>query len=222
MPNVSVNLSGAGTIVGDATYTGRLTAAGLSLSIDGTAGTPAINRTTDPDTGIHWDPGGNYLRLDAGGAFNFGVTAASCQSITGHTMNAGMTTTTLTANSTATFNSLASFNDRVNLGNRVVDIPAVGSTISPLGSPLVRITLSAGSIASTATPFITDGVEGQELHLLRSTDAGNLTLSDETIIAGTNLRLDGGTVVLGPRDSIKFRWLGALGDWVEVSRVNAL
>ena len=74
MPSFAYDFAGFGVInatsiatSGAATIGGRTTTAGLSLSIDGNATTPAINRTTDPNTGIHWDSGGDNLRLDAAG-----------------------------------------------------------------------------------------------------------------------------------------------------------
>lgn len=105
---------------------------------------------------------------------------------------------------------------------RTVDIAAVGTAISQNGSALVRVTLSAGAIVSTATPFIADGSDGQEIWLCRHSDAGALTLSDEGTLAGSNLRLSANTIALGPRDVIGLRFLTAIGDWVQFSYVNVL
>ncbi len=106
---------------------------------------------------------------------------------------------------------------------RTVDIDAAADTISVSGSSVVRVTLSAGSIVITAAPFIANGsVDGQELEIIRHSDAGDLTLPDETTTAGSNLRLGAATRVLGPRDSLKLRWVAAVGDWLETAYVNAL
>lgn len=206
------------TVDGALTVGGRTTSAGFTSSIDGSVGTPAINRSDDLDTGIYWDVDG-YIRFATNGAFTFGLTGGTVQSIGAHTMNAA-----LTANSSASFNGLVTYSDRFARTPRLVDIDNAADTVAVAGAtgPVVRITLSLGAIVSTAAPFMADGVDGQEIELIRSTDAGTLTINDETTVAGSNLRLSSATFVMGPRDSILLRFVSAIGDWVEVSRVNAL
>lgn len=105
---------------------------------------------------------------------------------------------------------------------RLANIPTAGTAISTAGTPLVRVTLSAGSISSTAAPLLADGSEGQEICLVRDDDAGNFTISDQATLANTNVRLSATTIVLGPRDAICLKFLSDLGDWVQVSQVNNL
>lgn len=64
------------TTTGNVTIGGRTTTAGLSLSIDGDATTPAINRTTDTNTGFYWDSGGDNLRAIANGGAVHAFSAA--------------------------------------------------------------------------------------------------------------------------------------------------
>jgi hypothetical protein len=107
---------------------------------------------------------------------------------------------------------------------RTVDIDNVADTIATGGSSVVRVTLSLGSIVINGggAAFLANGDDGQEIEIVRHTDAGNLTLPDETTTAGSNLRLGAATLVLGPRDSARFRFITAIGDWVLVSTINAL
>lgn len=72
MPNLAQNLSGITaaslTITGDATISGRTTAAGFTSSTNGTVGTPAYNFSSDVDCGIYHSGVANRYELAAGGA----------------------------------------------------------------------------------------------------------------------------------------------------------
>lgn len=195
------------------TQDGNLTmSTGRKLILDN-SGTPTdlpLQFNGDPNTGIGWDSA-DYMRMYSGGTFAFGLVAGTPRSITAHTFD-----------STATFNGVATFAKASVHSILGVDIDNVADTISPTGNNYgtIAITLSAGSISSTAAPLIADGTNGQTLTLIRSTDAGNFTISDQATLANSNLRLSTSTFAMGSRDSITLRFIN--GDWHELYRTNAL
>lgn len=184
---------------------GRTRAPGFDASSAGDATTPAFRLGTTGSNGV-------FL----GAANRPAISAGGGEKQRWDTFQVGMLDH-LVLSSGVNFNS----NGTIYHTPRVVDVDAAADIIAPGGSNLVRVTLSAGAIVSTAAPFIADGSDGQIITLVRHTDAGTLTLNDETVTAGSNLRLSA-AAVLGPRDSLILRFVSAIGDWVEVGRVNAL
>lgn len=197
-------LSGFGSISADSVTATNNVSGARFLAGDGTAAAPSFAFTSDTDTGMHRDSA-NVVRIDAAGGYvaNFGAGA-------------------MTIAGSLFVNSYVQFVGAMLNTSRTVNIDAAADTISTAAasSSVVRVTLSLGSIASTAAPFLADGVDGQEIHICRHSDAGDLTLSDEGTVAGSNMRLGAATRVLGPRDVIGLRYLSSVGDWVEFAYAN--
>jgi hypothetical protein len=104
---------------------------------------------------------------------------------------------------------------------RTVDIDAVGDTVATSGSSAVIVTLSAGNITPTSTPFIADGTSGQEIAIINGDAADILTLTDEGGMAGSNLQLGAATRALGPGDVLVLRYTSVpTTDWYEVAFTN--
>jgi hypothetical protein len=175
---------------------GSLTAAGnitadRFLAGDGTSSLPAFSYVNDPDTG-DYRSGANSVR-------RVGGTALIMES-------SGSTLVTFVS---TTIGGLLQTNAGRVVVPRTVDIDAVTDTISITStlSELVIVTMSLGSITPTSTPFMANGTDGQSIILVRDDDAGNLVLTDEATMAGSNLRLGPATTLtLGPRCSARFRY----------------
>jgi hypothetical protein len=104
---------------------------------------------------------------------------------------------------------------------RTVDIDAVGDTIATSGGSTVTVTLSAGNITPTSTPFLANGTVGQEIWIINGDTADTLTLTDEGGMAGSNLQLGGATRALGPGDGIGLRYTDVpTADWYEIAFYN--
>lgn len=84
---------------------------------------------------------------------------------------------------------------------------------------------ASATLRVNATPTIADGRDGQRCRLTNVDSAGNTKLSveDETVTAGTNLRVStaatcplclAGTCALDTRDSVEFTFNSTLGDWI--------
>lgn len=87
---------------------------------------------------------------------------------------------------------------------------------------MVQIDNSTGApLTLTSTPTIAGGLDGQELTIINVDSADNVILQNETVLAGSNLRLAGAAnLTLGPRDSVTLRYNAALGDWIQVAASN--
>lgn len=202
MANFSYDFAGGGAFRADSiVVTGNVSGARF-LAGDGTQALPAYAYAADPDTGLYRDAS-NSNRIVAGGTVT--QTSTAGQTLVGASLFIQQYLQ-LTGAFIETF--------------RAVDVATVGAVIAVgVASSNVRVTMSAGSIASTAAAFLADGADGQEIWLHRSTDAGVLTLSDEATIAGTNLRLVAATIALGPRDVVGFKWNPTVADWVQIAPV---
>lgn len=102
---------------------------------------------------------------------------------------------------------------------RTVDIDAAGDTIDvSFGlQEIVEVTLSAGNITSTATPFMANGDNGQEITIVNVDATDTLTLPDEATTPGSNLELRAGTRVLAAAGGyIRLRYSTALSAWHEI------
>lgn len=105
-----------------------------------------------------------------------------------------------------------------------ISITAVGNSITAAqldDAEELTIALPSGSIVSTATPMIADGlVTGQRIVVRGVTAGATWTLSDEGTVAGSNLRLGAATRAIGQRDSLELWWDGT--DWCEEGFNNVL
>ncbi|HYX71955.1 MAG TPA: hypothetical protein VE732_04235 [Nitrososphaera sp.] len=100
---------------------------------------------------------------------------------------------------------------RAVIANTIVDrIPI------PVKSGLVIVN-PVSSITMRATPTFTNGLaDGQELTVINKHAANTLTIQDESMLRGSNLRLTAASVKLRAYDSICLLWLG--GKWNEISQ----
>jgi hypothetical protein len=100
-------------------------------------------------------------------------------------------------------------------------ITAVTDTI-PITASVIRLNNTAGASVTlgSTVPVMADGVNGQTITLFNSS-AQNVVLPDETVTAGSNLRLPGGvSLTLGQRDVVTLLFNSNLGDWIAVSNSN--
>lgn len=99
---------------------------------------------------------------------------------------------------------------------RTADIVAVGTTVAVAGQEVVEFDLSAGSIVSTAAPFMADGAAMDRIRLRNIHATNTLTLATDGAPA-TNLRLRAATRVLsGGGGYIDLEFSATLGLWCEV------
>ena len=92
---------------------------------------------------------------------------------------------------------------------------AVLTAGTPLTVSSSVVTVSAAApVTITSTPTIVSGEDGERV-LLVNTGANAITLQDETVLAGSNLRLRAGTVTLAQYGAIEVIYLA--GDWVQVT-----
>jgi hypothetical protein len=193
------SITTTGAISGAAiTGTGRITGAGFTSSITGAAGTPSYNWSADPTLGLY----------DAAGKFT--VVASGT-----HQLEANASFWRTDGNPLSIV-GISRHDAAFRMVSRVVDIAAVGSTVSPVGAPVVELTLSAGAIVSTAAPFMIDGSTDQEITLQNMDSADALTLANDGGTA-TNLRLLAATRVLAPLGGyLKLRFSATSGLWQEI------
>jgi hypothetical protein len=90
-----------------------------------------------------------------------------------------------------------------------------------LAGSLMPLT-SAGAVSvgtASSTPILPNGYPGQELTLL-NTGASNITFTDQSIMANSNLRLLANTIALTPFASLKLVFSGYVGDWIQVGPLS--
>jgi hypothetical protein len=77
---------------------------------------------------------------------------------------------------------------------------------------------TGGAVTDSNTPTIGDGSDGQICYLMNVDSADTITLKDEAVTAGTNLRLPGKVnFAMAPRDTLTLMYSSALGDWITLS-----
>lgn len=80
---------------------------------------------------------------------------------------------------------------------------------------------TGASLTLISTPTIANGQDGQYITLINVDSADNIVLQNETVLAGSNLRLAGAAnLTLGPRDSVTLMFSSALGDWIQTAASN--
>lgn len=73
------------------------------------------------------------------------------------------------------------------------------------------------SLTLTSTPTIPNGTDGQFLVLTNTSTTNTLTLQDEAVLPGSNLRLGGSNLALAPRQSAHLAFNASLNDWVRIN-----
>lgn len=97
-------------------------------------------------------------------------------------------------------------------------VPVAGTTITP-GATHQQFLLG-GAVTMTAIPNIANGRSGQLL-LLSNNGSFNLTLQDETSLAGSNVRgIGGADVVIPPRSVVGFIYSAEWADWLQLWPVS--
>lgn len=208
MPNLSVNISGSGAVVADSiTATGDIQGAIVrgttALEFPAHPTNPGVRCITDTDTGIG-RTAANEIDIIANGASRLYVSNAQI---------AGDSTV-----EAVFLGFLESRGGRIKT-KRAQDITAAGNTIDPVAGlqEIIEVTLSAGNITITATPFIANGADGQELMIVNVDATNTLTLPDEATTPGSNLELRAATRDLAAAGGyIRLRYSSALSAWHEV------
>ena len=96
-----------------------------------------------------------------------------------------------------------------------VELDAVGDTIPVTATTIALNNTSGGTLTLSSTPIIPDGLDGQRVILL-NVSANTVALRDESVLAGSNLRLLAGTRNIAQYGSMLLIWSEALSAWVEV------
>lgn len=101
-------------------------------------------------------------------------------------------------------------------------LAAAGNTIVSTARAVDLDNSTGASLTMTSTPTIAVGVsDGQMLRLTNVDTADNIVLQDESVAAGTALRLTGAAnLTLGPRDSVDFRWKASTSEWWACASAN--
>lgn len=201
--NLRGMLSGFGSVTAaSVTTTGNITTTGGYIEFPADAAAPRVRCVTDTDTGIGRDAA-NELAIFGGGTASVLVT--NLQMVTG------------TSCESVFLGEMESRSKRVRT-SRTQDITAATDTLTvSTGQEVIEVTLSAGNITITSTPFIANGDAGQEITIVNADATDTLTLPDEATTAGSNLELRAATRVLAAAGGyIKLRYSTALAAWHEI------
>jgi hypothetical protein len=77
---------------------------------------------------------------------------------------------------------------------------------------------TGGAVTVSPTPTIADGADGQVCIVMNVDSADTITLKDEAVAAGTNLRLPSHVnYAMAPRDTLTLMFSSALADWITVA-----
>jgi hypothetical protein len=114
---------------------------------------------------------------------------------------------------------VASSSATFTLGGRIVHRGENPGTISarvPIATATSLVLLSTSAhVTMSATPTFADGLADYQEILAYNQGAGDpITLQDESVLPGSNLRLAAGTITLRYKDSIRLLWV--YGRWVQV------
>ena len=77
---------------------------------------------------------------------------------------------------------------------------------------------TGGAVTDSNTPTVGDGSDGQVCIIVNVDSADTITLKDEAVTAGTNLRLPSHVnYAMAPRDTLTILYSSALGDWITIA-----
>jgi hypothetical protein len=77
---------------------------------------------------------------------------------------------------------------------------------------------TGGAVTDSNAPTVGDGSDGQVCIIVNVDSADTITLKDEAITAGTNLRLPGKvSYAMAPRDTLTLLYSSTLADWITVA-----
>jgi hypothetical protein len=169
---------------------------------------------------------GDVLGNSCVGTYGAGVTANRvCFRAATHT-GAGTVNTSTGISIEALTATLASIGlsnaDTTMYPSPAVQNVAAGTAITVDGT---KIKLTAtGATVMTAVPTIATPASSREQYVcLTNVDTADaITLQDQGTLAGSNLRLSGVTVVLGPRDTLCLNYDPTVGDWIEWDLTNVV
>lgn len=192
--------SGGAASFSSVTATGNISTTAGYIEFPADAAGPRVRCATDTDTGIGRDAA-NQVTLWSNGTATARTASLQFQVIGSAELTA--------------FGRVENRAER-RRSKRSVDITAVGSTVAVGGAEVVEIDLSVASVTSTATPFISDGGDGDTILLLNIHATRTLTLANDGGTA-TNLRLRSATRVLAAAGGyLHLRYSGTTGLWQEI------
>jgi hypothetical protein len=101
-------------------------------------------------------------------------------------------------------------------------IASGGATTLTCSATFIEIDYpTGGAVTVSNNPTIGDGQDGQFCIIVNVDSADTITLRDEAVSAGSNLRLPtAANLALGPRDNITLLYSSALGDWINIGVAN--
>jgi len=208
MPSFAYDFAGFGvvnatSVTSSGPITGTVVKGTTALEYPLNASAPGVRCTQEPDTGFGCDAA-NEVAIFGGGVASVLVTASQMLTV---------------ATTEAVFLGEHETRNKKVRTKRTQDIAAAGATIDPgLGlQEVVEVTLSAGNITITSTPFIANGDDGQELTIVNVDATDTLTIPDEATTPGSNTELRAATRALAPAGGyLKLRFSTALAAWHEV------
>ncbi len=206
MPNLSVNISGYSNIEAESiTATGRITGAGFTSSVAGSAATPSYNWSAGTNRGLFDDT--NKVAVAYAGADK------AYWGTVNHNYQVTQVASTLLAKGGVVQDTATevAFKPKT-----TQNITGVGNSFTP-NARFVPFD-SDNNYTLTAAPTVVDGTYDGQLCTLINVDTGAdvVTVQDQGTLANSNLRLGAATRAIGPRDSLTLVWIASLGDWVEL------
>lgn len=101
-------------------------------------------------------------------------------------------------------------------------VPSATQTISAVSTAILananNVSVSPSStLTLTVTPTIADGANGDRITLCNVSTTNSITLQDEAVLAGSNIRNGGSNLTLGTRTCRNLDFRTAIGDWVVTS-----
>lgn len=101
-------------------------------------------------------------------------------------------------------------------------IASGGATTIACSATFIEIDYpTGGAVTVSNNPTIPDSNDGQICLIVNVDSADTITLRDEAVSAGSNLRLPGAVnLALGPRDTLTIMYSSALADWITLATAN--
>ena len=100
-------------------------------------------------------------------------------------------------------------------------ITVAGDTIAPSGDVKIVTNTTGGGITLTSAPSIPNGINGQRMTVM-NVGTQNVVIQDQGTLASSNLRLNGTSVTIAPRQSIELMYSTTVGDWVQTGALVAV